>query len=120
MERVSTTIDAGLLLEHGEFLRRLARLLVRAGADAEDLEDVPAERRNAARGRVLAEIARNGAGPLEPRRKECAARVDQTSPTSEERVSTLWRRLHDCGAKTDCKQRTGCLWPIVVTIRERR
>jgi hypothetical protein len=79
---------------------------------------VPPGRQVAARSKVLQDIAVNGAGPLEPRRARCAARVDQGPPPTGERLTNLQRLLADCRAKSDCKERSTCLWPVVVMLRQ--
>jgi RNA polymerase sigma-70 factor (ECF subfamily) len=84
------------------------------------VKDVPAERRSAARRKVLADIARDGTGPEGPRREACAASVDKGPPPTPEQVKLFGSVLGDCRAKSDCKARAACLWPIVAALRARR
>jgi RNA polymerase sigma-70 factor (ECF subfamily) len=84
------------------------------------VQSVPPERQAAVRSKVLQDIALNGAGPLEPRRARCGARVDEGPPPTSERLTNLQRLLADCRAKPDCKERSTCLWPVVVMLRQTR
>jgi RNA polymerase sigma factor (sigma-70 family) len=78
------------------------------------IKNAPAERKNALRGKVLEEIAADGAGPVEPRRKKCADMLSKRPMSaSREQLAAFEQGLRACYAKTDCQARASCLWPIM-------
>jgi hypothetical protein len=74
----------------------------------------PPEQRDALRRKALEEIVQEGSGPLEPRRKICAAMARPGhAPPSKEWLDEARKKLEGCAATTDCSARVACMKNIL-------
>jgi hypothetical protein len=83
------------------------------------VKDAPPERKLALRGKALEEIAADGAGPLEPRRKKCGDVVAGAPVPTKEQLAGYEKTVRACYDKPDCKARAACLEPILKMLKPR-
>jgi RNA polymerase sigma factor (sigma-70 family) len=77
----------------------------------------PPEQRATLLARAQEEIAADGAGPLEPRRKACEATVSKfmkpgDTESLQRRLDGMKKMLAFCSAKSDCAERVECMLPF--------